>query len=127
MKKNIKHKISYYPLNEPQLDSLKRIRKLAFSCRWINVQFRDNGEFKEVQADFLRKILIQMAAENDPNANKIIVIDGSGWPVESIEGRWFVSLLRKVIFGKKLMLYKTWLTSKNVEINFPEEAIINQF
>lgn len=44
-------------LNEPQLEAIKRIKKLANSSHFINLQFRDNGEFKVEQADFLRDFL----------------------------------------------------------------------
>jgi len=47
-------------LNEPQVEALKTINKLAKSCRWINIEFRDNGENKIVQADFLREFLKQL-------------------------------------------------------------------
>ena len=47
-------------LNEPQVESLKVINKLAKSCRWINIEFRDNGENKVIQADFLREFLKEL-------------------------------------------------------------------
>lgn len=54
MKKEYKIELS---LNEPQLQTIERIKKLAKSAHFINLQFRDNGEFKTEQADFLRKFL----------------------------------------------------------------------
>lgn len=58
--KKEKIKIEYYPLNEPQKKTLERIKKLAKSSHFINLQFRDNGEDKYEEADFLRSILDQI-------------------------------------------------------------------
>lgn len=55
--------IKYRGLNEPQTHTIKKIKKLAKSSRWIDLQFRDNGEFKNEQADFLREILQQIYPE----------------------------------------------------------------
>ncbi len=52
--------IKYYPLNEPQQESLERIKKLAKSAHFLDLKFRDNGEDKIIQADFLREILQQI-------------------------------------------------------------------
>lgn len=49
-----------YNLNEPQQDTLLRIKKLARSSHFIDIRFRDNGEYKVEQADFLRDILRQL-------------------------------------------------------------------
>ena len=52
--------MKYRTLNEPEKETLKRIKKLANSCRWIDLKFRDNGGDKILQADFLREILKQI-------------------------------------------------------------------
>ena len=52
--------IEYFPLNEPQQETLRRIKKLAKTSHFIDIRFRDNGEYKIEQADFLREILKQI-------------------------------------------------------------------
>lgn len=49
-----------YSLNEPQEDTLVRIKKLAGSAHFIDIKFRDNGQDKIEQADFLREIIRQL-------------------------------------------------------------------
>ena len=47
-------------LNEPQVKALERINKLARSAHFIDIKFRDNGEDKIVQIDFLREFLTNL-------------------------------------------------------------------
>lgn len=56
----MKTEIYYTPLNEPQKETLKRIKKLCKSAHMIDLKFRDCGEDKYVEADFLREILVQI-------------------------------------------------------------------
>ena len=49
-----------YNLNEVQVESLKEIKKLAFSAHFIDIKFRDSGQDKVRQADFLREIIKQL-------------------------------------------------------------------
>ena len=59
MKKEI-IRIEYPALNEPQKETLERIKKLAKSAHFLDLKFRDNGQDKIEQADFLRQILQQI-------------------------------------------------------------------
>ena len=49
-----------YSLNEPQKSTLEKMKTLARSAHFINIMFRDNGEDKFLEADFLRKIIKQL-------------------------------------------------------------------
>lgn len=49
-----------YTLNEPQQETLIELKKLARSSHFIDIKFRDNGEDKIRQGDFLRKIIEQL-------------------------------------------------------------------
>ena len=52
--------IEYYPLNEFQQETLKRIKKLVKSAHYIDLKIRNNGKDYIEQADFLRGILQQI-------------------------------------------------------------------
>ena len=55
----ITKEITYY-LNEPQRETLLRIKKLAKSAHYIDLKIRNNGQDKIEQADFLREIIKQL-------------------------------------------------------------------
>ena len=52
--------IKYIGLNELQKESLEKMKKLAKSAHFINICFRDNGQEKTLEADFLRDIILQL-------------------------------------------------------------------
>lgn len=38
-------------------------------------------------------------------ALKIIIKDKLGWPVETVRGRWFFNLIRRIIHGRKVEVH----------------------
>ena len=55
-----KEKLIKYNLNEVQEKTLEAMKKLAKSAHFIDIKFRDNGQDKFLQVDFLREVIKQL-------------------------------------------------------------------
>jgi len=52
------------------------------------------------------------------NDNRLVYVGRDGWPVERIKGRPIISLIRVILFTKKVVRYKTWRAKGGCEISF---------
>jgi len=57
-------------------------------------------------------------AEDYRNRNRFVYIGPGGWPVSGIINRPVVSFIRRLLWTRKIVRYKTWLKNGHMRIGF---------
>lgn len=65
--------------------------------------------------DFQKELMVN---QNYNDINKLVYVGPDGWPVEGFIGKPVITFIRRLIWTRKIMRYKTWRRQGGCRIKF---------